>query len=171
MPGGRTHAPTTQRPRRGKSGRPSSLTEETIQLIERRILNLSSYRDAAIAAGIDETTFQRWMRRGRDDFDLARPSEYNTFYQRVEVANGKVKAVLQGRVYAGSTRDPRLALKILERRWPDEWGLKIKVQDATPAPKSSPRDRLMKRLADAEDRQERATKALEALARTVAPET
>jgi hypothetical protein len=158
MPG-RTHA-TTKPPVPGRRGRPSSLTEETTQAIIKRILNLGSYADASIAAGINVTTFQNWMAKGRADYDRDRASDYRDFFLRVEQANRNVKAILQGRVYAGSQRDPKLALKILERRWPDEWGLKIKVEDQTKRPPGSPRDRMMKRLADIEERQTKAASAI-----------
>lgn len=161
MPGGRTRA-ATKRPN-GKSGRPSSLSEETIVKIEKRIRNLGSYDDAAIAGGVHPRTFERWREKGGKDFEAGKDSEYSRFYHRVEQANRDVKAILQGRVYAHSVRDGRLALKILERRWAKEWGLKVELTDSTPTPKASPRDRFLTRLASIEERQAKAAEALAGL--------
>jgi transposase len=158
MPGGRTAAPTTRR--RPGRGRPSSLTDETMQVVERSLLNLASYDDAAFAAGIHPSTFSRWKARGEQDAERGRSSDYRDFYDRIERANRKVKALLTGRVLAGSRRDPKLALKILERRFAAEWAMKLEVTDKTPRPKASPRDRFLKRLADIEERQEYAATSL-----------
>jgi len=145
------------------------LTPETIAAIEQRIRLGSSYADAATVAGIDRRTFQVWMARGRDDTQAGRVTEYQHFYHRVEVANLDVKAVLIGRVMAGSRRDPRLALKILERRFPEEWGLKIKIEDTTPDRPASPRETFLKRLSAIEDRQQRADAALRDVMRAEDP--
>jgi transposase len=157
MPGGPTHSPTTRR--RGGKGRPSSLTPETIQVIERVLLNLGSYDDAAIAAGIHPRTFDRWKQQGERDALAGRKNEYVDFYHRVVDANRKIKAILTGRVL--SSRDPKMALKILERRWSTEWGLKqqIDLKDVTPA-KASPRQKFEARLKAMEERQAAAMETL-----------
>jgi hypothetical protein len=164
MPGGRTRASTRSRPPHQR-GRPSSLTAATIKSIEKQIRSGSSYADAAKLAGIDPRTFQAWLAKGRDDLQAGRASEYLHFYQRVEVANIGIKTTLIERVIKGSRKDPRLALKILERRFPDEWGLKIKIEDATPDRPPSPRETFLKRLSVIEDRQHRADAALRGVMR------
>ena len=129
----------------------------------------SSYADAAKVAGIDPRTFQTWLAKGREDLEAGKASDYQHFYHRVEVANQDIKSVLIGRVMAGSRRDPRLALKILERRFPEDWGLKIKIEDTTPDRPASPREVFLKRLSAIEDRQTRADVALRGVMRADDP--
>ena len=166
MPGARSHSRSRHRSESSKSrGRPSSLTPATVKSIEKSIKAGSSYGDAAILAGVDPRTFALWMAHGRQDLQAGRASEYLHFFQVVERANIDAKAVLIERVMKGSKRDPRLALKILERRFPNEWGLKIKIEDATPDKPTSPREAFLKKLSAIEDRQERAAAALRGVLR------
>jgi len=164
MPGGRTRTQTRAR-HPGQRGRPSSLTGPTIKAIEKRIREGASYADAAKASGIDPRTFQTWLAKGREDTFNGRMSEFQHFYQRVEAANLDIKGLLIKRVIKGSAKDPRLALKVLERRFPEEWGLKIKIEDTTPDRPASPRELFLKRLSAIEDRQQRADAALRGVMR------
>lgn len=150
MPGGPTNAPTTKR--RGGRGRPSSLTAETLQEIERTLLNLGSYDDAAIAGGIHPRTFERWLAKGEREAAESRSTDHANFYRLVVGANRKIKALLTGRVLHGSRSDPYLALKILQSRFV-EWAPRSRIVDETPpAPKASPRERLLARIAAIEER-------------------
>lgn len=158
MPGGRTNAPDTKR--NGKRGRPSSLTEDTKRLIRAELLNTGTYEEAAIAGGIHPSTFERWLAQGSRDFAADKFSDYRDFYELVCKANRDIKNLLRGRVITASRNNPMIALKILERRWPKEWGLKIDVSDVTPKPKSSPRDSVMKKIAQIEERQSAAEREL-----------
>lgn len=156
MPGGKTWAPTTRR--RAKTGRPSSLTPETLQLIVKEILTLGSDADAAHAGGIHPDTFKRWKTKGAEDFRLDKDTDYRTFYVEIEKASQSIKKVLRTRVL--SDRTAKHALKVLAARWPNEWGEKIQVEDTTPQKQESPRESLMKRLGVLEERTRNATKAL-----------
>jgi hypothetical protein len=132
-----------------------------MQVVERVLVNLGSYEDAAIAAGIHPRTFERWRERGERDALAGKSNDYTDFYHRVADANRKIKAVLTGRVLLASSRDPKFALKILERRYAD-WAVRqaIEVKDVTPEPKASPRDRLIDRMRQIEERQTAADSTL-----------
>src|SRR5262245_7020307 len=171
MPGGRTRATTTRSSREPKQrGRPSSLKAKTIAAITKSIREGATYADAAKRAGIDPRTFQTWMAKGRDDLQADRTSEFRHFYHAVETANLDIKATLVKRVLKGTIKDPRLGLKVLERRFPDDWGLKIKIEDLTPDRPASPREAFLKRLSAIEDRQQRADVALRGVMRDDAPD-
>lgn len=129
-------------------------------MIREQLLNIATHEEAAHAAGIHPSTFQRWLEHGARDFAADKTSDFRDFYDLVTAANRAIKTVLRGRVIAASRTDPKLALKILERRWPQEWGLKIEVKDASAKPKASPRDSIMKKLAQIEERQSAATREL-----------
>jgi len=126
----------------------------------------ATYADAAIGAGIDPRTFMTWMAKGREAISQGRETPFRHFHHAVELANLHIKSQLVGRVLKGTARDPRLALKVLERRFPNDWGLKIRIEDTTPDKPASPREALMKRLSAIADRQQRADAALRGVMRT-----
>lgn len=162
--GGKTHAVTNDP--NGKRGRPSSLSPDTIKVIVSAIHNLVSYEDAALLAGIHASTFQRWKAQGIADQKAGKTSDHRDFYEQLERANATARSLLAARVMVRSRTDPHLALKILERRDPKNWGLRttVDVNDVTPSKKESPLDKLMNRLDRMADRQASAIAAGVALA-------
>lgn len=139
MPGGQTRA-TTREPS-GRGGRPSSLSEETKRVFTSALLSLHTVEDAATLAGIDVSTVHRWIASGRK----AERGMYREFYDAVENAKAKAKGSLVSKVVVEARKDPKLALKVLERRYPKEWGVtrKLELEDKTPANKRAGiRDRL-----------------------------
>ena len=141
------------------------MTAATIKAIEKSIRSGVSYADAARLSGIDPATFQRWMARGRQDIATGRASDFRDFCERVELANVVMKTTLTQYVMKGAKKDARIALKVLERRFPDVWGLKIRIEDTTPDKPASPREAFMKRLSVIEDRRQRAETALRGVMR------
>lgn len=73
-------------------------------------------KDAAVLSGISEKTFYRWMEK-HDSFD-----------SKVEASITRYKEKLIKIVNVHSVKDGKLALEILARRWPDEFGTKQKVE-------------------------------------------
>lgn len=67
-------------------------------------------RDAALMAGIDESTFYRWVK------------EDASFASRVEANILEYKRSLIRNVTKHSETNGMLALQILKTRWPNEWG-------------------------------------------------
>lgn len=68
-----------------KPGRPSDLTPTAAKRIVRAITAGNTHKDAATAAGIDQSTFCRWMKLGR----AARRGPYYEFRKAVEGAKAK----------------------------------------------------------------------------------
>lgn len=68
-------------------------------------------KDAAIMAGIDESTLYRWL---NDDASFASQTEENLLEYK--------RSLIQS-VNHSALKDGKFALKILERRWWNEWGL------------------------------------------------
>ncbi len=74
-------------------------------------------RDSAIMAGIDESTFYRWI------------SEDASFASRVEASILEYKHTLVKNVTTCAERDGRLALEVLKRRFPKEWGDNVNMTE------------------------------------------
>lgn len=68
-----------------------------------------SKKDAAIMAGISEATFYRWM-------------VDESFESRAEASILEYKHTLVNNVTKCAEKDGRLALEVLKRRFPNEWG-------------------------------------------------
>lgn len=116
--------------------------------------------------GLGDGTARHWMIRGKQDAAAGKKSVAATFYQNATRARAVGKRRLQEMVWKAATegfevtitevveRDgvkttrvkkttfvkPELALEILARRWPDEWGRGVRVQ-VDDMPKEDPRDR------------------------------
>ncbi|MFZ5573492.1 MAG: hypothetical protein ACOZF0_24075 [Thermodesulfobacteriota bacterium] len=112
-----------------------------------------TYKQAAQIVGVDETTFQRWKRKGKE----AISGKYHQFYQAIKTANVKARYILLERIRqagegkqiiettsevldAGGKVIRRIVVRkehppawqalawILERRFPDEFGRKAKPE-------------------------------------------
>lgn len=73
-------------------------------------------KDAAIMAGISEATFYRWI------------EENESFKSRVEASILEYKHTLIKNVNTCAEKDGRLALEVLSRRYPKEWGVKTQIE-------------------------------------------
>ena len=95
--------------------RPTKLTKE---VKERIILAIraGSYVTVAVAsAGVSEATFHRWMRDGRP--------LYRAFQAEVRQALAEAEVRTVGMIVQAARESPTAAMKYLERRHPDRWGL------------------------------------------------
>jgi hypothetical protein len=72
-------------------------------------------KDAAVMAGIDESTFYRWV---KDDASFA---------SSVEAKVLEYKKTLIKAVTVGSLRSGRVAQEELRRRWPDDFNVPTKT--------------------------------------------
>lgn len=82
---------------------------------------------AAELAGVDNGTICRWMEKGqREDAEFAR---YRQFREAILVANAEAQDAQITRINRAA-RDGtwQAAAWLLERRFPDQWGRKDKVQ-------------------------------------------
>lgn len=140
--------PSTRR-RKGKGGgRPSELTDEKRKTIVNALrTSLCSLEDAGWLAGISPRTITRWRKEGESDDGLGRDTPERTFWRETETALAEGRFLLAGRAFKNTAWDARLALTILERRDPKNWGAKQTVDVKLPTPPAaSPRDRIMDRL-------------------------
>jgi hypothetical protein len=110
--------------------RPCKLTharkKKVVQLV--RAGNFLSV--AAGAAGISESTFHEWMRRGRAEVERRQTSDvevdpeeakFAEFYEDVIRAELDAEAVLVALVRTAASSNWQAALRLLERRHPDRW--------------------------------------------------
>ncbi|HEY7233879.1 MAG TPA: hypothetical protein VH539_06995 [Gemmatimonadaceae bacterium] len=125
-------------------GRPSKLNADTKAKLLNAFRSPHTQDDAARLAGIHPATLARWLARGRK----ATHGEYRDFCEEVETAISEGKALLVGRVMQGTRTKPELALKVLARRWPKEWGpaIAIPTEPFTPPDMAEARRRIEERL-------------------------
>ena len=109
-------------------GRPSKLNQETWKLLEQALVAGNTIQDACYYADISDRTYYEWKERGERDQLDGRKTEYSQFYQRCQKAMHKAKPRLVMLVNKGAERDPRIALTILERRYPKEWSFKQSLE-------------------------------------------
>lgn len=145
---------TTATPATRQPGRPSKLTEETIDRLLKAIKAGATVRNAAIYAGIGESTFHEWMAQARDE--SPRP-EFLEFAERIERARAELQvnildsvmeAVKGGFVTKKVTRydrngepeteeqyappDGRLGLDLLSRIWPADYARRSAMEVSGP---------------------------------------
>ena len=90
-----------------------------------------TYKAAALSAGIDQTTFWRWHREGKK----ARNGVKRAFYLSVEKSVAESQKVLLGIVLKGAKeKNPRLALELLSRRWPEAYAPKATIENRHSGP-------------------------------------
>jgi transposase len=98
--------------------RPSKLTNDVRERICRAIRAGNYPAVAARAAGIAESTFYRWMERGRTETK----GSYRAFYEAVNDAEAESEvhavAILRQQIKGG---DWRAAVALLERRHSQRW--------------------------------------------------
>ena len=101
--------------------RPEKITEELIESVCNYIAGGSSFASSAWRAGISESTFYRWIEKGKqpDAEEI-----YRIFYERVKKACefSHEEALQLVRSAANIDRNWRAAAWFLERRFPDLYG-------------------------------------------------
>lgn len=130
-------------------GRPSKLTDEVKKkLID--AIKLGNYYEAACAyAGIDYTTFRKWMQQG----EKATKGRYFELFEAIKRAEAEAEARMVAMWQKAMPEDWRAIATFLERRHPERWGRRDKVQqeitgkEGGPIEISTARERLASRLA------------------------
>lgn len=107
-----------------KNGRPSTFTPERVEEILLHIENGATYRRACILVGISEATFHEWKAQGKKALEDEKPNKFSEFLEKVNQAKEKYIAWLQSLVNQGAKMDGKLALRVLERKRPEEFGRK-----------------------------------------------
>jgi hypothetical protein len=116
--------------RPSKAGRPSELKGSVVAAIVDALETGATFDEAAIEAGIGVRTFYRWREKGAKSRTL---DEYRQFWQLTEYAKRRGKRLLERCAYRGGVTDPKIAIKVLERRHPEEWRLRLEIEDTTDA--------------------------------------
>jgi len=113
--------------RRRASGGP---TPEQRALICEAIVRGNHNKTAAILAGIAETTFYDWQRKGRADTENHVESDYAEFVSEVALANAQLQNRIIERINNAVDVDPKnwaAGMTLLERRFPSEFGKRTEV--------------------------------------------
>lgn len=95
--------------------RPSKLTPEREQRLLTAIRAGNTRRAAAAAAGIDQDTIANWCRRS------------SVFSDALTRAEGEAEVALVAIVRTAAKTDWRAGAWQLERRWPETWGRRERV--------------------------------------------
>ena len=100
-----------------KVGRPSKLTEETIKRLQEARRLGASKKDAALSAGISESTYMKWQEKANDG-----GREYIQFLQLMDAA--EVECVLESLKAVGDAKfkDWRAGAWLAAHLRPDEYG-------------------------------------------------
>ena len=100
--------------------RPTKLTPELKKQIIDYVRDGVSFHDACMALGIDESTLYKWKQRGKID----KSGRYFEFLKGIKQAEHEAKVWRILTVAKGEKEDPRLALEMLARKYPNEFARK-----------------------------------------------
>lgn len=117
----------TPNPLKKKRGPPTALTEEVSRKVCDAIRGGNYLETAAAYAGISRTSLHEYLKRGRRK-DAEEP--FASFVAAVDEAMGEAETSFVVRV-ASAARDPRhwtAAAWWLERRFPERWGRRDRVE-------------------------------------------
>ena len=98
-------------------------SEELVKLVRSGL----SHEDAVTLVGISKSSFYRWLQRGENAVDTGRPSKYAVFFKDIRKAEIEAKARKIQVVEKAAVDDPKMALELLARKYPKEWGKKQEI--------------------------------------------
>lgn len=105
-----------------KNGRPSKLTADVQDKIVSAIRAGNYAETAAQYAGVDPTTYYRWMVKGEDGPDL-----YRQFRHAVKAAESEAEVYAETVLRKAMPDDWKAAAWYLERKFQDRWGRKERL--------------------------------------------
>ncbi len=114
--------------------RRAKCTDQVIKEISQAMLVGNYFEAACAVGGITPRTGFSWRQKAQELIDTnTEPSgsnerRYLQFLHAVEAAELQSEAVLVAKVQAGTTDNPRLALDLLARRFPQRWGNRVAVE-------------------------------------------
>ncbi len=106
-----------------RTGREVIIPDEVKASIIENVRKGVSFEDAAKYAGISEGTLYNWKHKGK----IGKTPEYESFYKELVEAEIHAKIRKIKICEDGAVDDPRLALELLARKYPEEWGKKDKI--------------------------------------------
>ncbi len=111
-------------------GRPTKLTKQVAEKIEAAIRAGNYAEAAARSAGIDPSTYYRWMERGESTKREDRP--YREFREAIKKAEGEAEVHAVALVRKAMPDNWQAAMTYLERRYPDRWRRREAVELSGP---------------------------------------
>lgn len=109
-------------------GAPSLLTQDRQEKIADYLSKGVPAKVAAKASGITEQTYHRWKRLGREQIEAGEEGEYRNFVEAIDQAEAEAEARMVEMVTAAAPDDWRAAMTYLERRRPEDWGKKERIE-------------------------------------------
>jgi transposase len=103
-------------------GAPSKLTPAVRDFIVDAVRDGSHFAPACVGAGIDKTTAYKWIKRGEEDREKGRETDYSTFVDALVRAQAQSETRLVGKLQIHADSDWRAGAFILERRFKERWG-------------------------------------------------
>ena len=104
-------------------GRPSKLTPEVKKRLIDAIKAGNYYEPACKFAGIDYSTFRKWMQKG----EQAKSGQYFEFFEEVTRAEAEAEARMVAQWQSQIPQEWRAARDFLARRYPERWAQKDKI--------------------------------------------
>lgn len=111
----------TARRRQFQSGRHTKLTPEMVERIFDMLQTGTHPKTVALASGIAVSTYQGWMRQGRDDMSNGLTTPHTVLVEVVEEGEARAEMMYAAIVMNAASRDAKFAIEMLKRRWPDRW--------------------------------------------------
>jgi hypothetical protein len=105
-------------------GRPSKLTIEIKKKLIQAIKAGNYYEAACAYAGIDYSTFRKWLQKG----ETAKSGEFFEFFEAIKKAESTAEAQMVAQWQKAMPLDWRAIATFMERRYPERWGRKEKIQ-------------------------------------------
>lgn len=102
-------------PQHGRTGRPSVMTQEVVRKLEYAFVYNSTVEEACFYAGISRETYYNFCKKFPD------------FSERISQLRHAPSLVLRKVVLRGAMEDANLAFKYLERKLPQEFGLRASI--------------------------------------------
>ena len=115
-------------------GRPTKLTSEVQARLVQAIEAGNYYEAACGYAGITYTTFRNWMIKGEN----AKSGKYHEFFDAITRAEAVAEVRMVAQWQQHMPEDYRAIRDFLERRFPERWGRKDKVQQEISGPDGGP---------------------------------
>lgn len=108
--------------KKSRKGRPVKLTEEIAQKLVRAIRAGNYIETACAYAGINPSTFYRWLEKG----EKSSREDFRNFARQVREAMAEAEIVSVAKIK--QTEDWRAQAWLLERRFADRWGKRETVE-------------------------------------------
>lgn len=105
------------------AGRPSDLTPALQRKILAMIRDGVTPEIASVAAGVNRATYYRWQARGREEVD----GPFRDFCDGIEKAIAECEARAVHVVTKAFPNSWQAAMTLMERRFPDRWGRRERI--------------------------------------------